>query len=270
MIPCLAWAFNSPKHADIKVLFRTSTPTTTSGCDDAVVDVPFAGKNVDKSCSPVEEDASDYASGSRCFFAHRLVLANASAYCQAYLENWAESDTKQRDGLKVLEVPVEEGELEAAEEMLRFMYLGKLSDQCTQNDGDDKNACTGHRCVQHILNVFRLADRFEVVSLSSACADALSKVQASALSVQDANSLRCTQACVMCACVDMHGHAGICRGGCGWGRSPHPPSNMPNTKHACSSCMRVCVQTGDLNFTGCEHEKDQDLLHHNPAAGLID
>ena len=67
--------------------------------------------------------------------------------------------------------------------------------------------------------------------------------------------------------VDMHGFAG---GGAGGGRSPHPPSNMQNTKHACPSCMRICVQTGDLHFTGCDHEKDQDILHHNPAAaGLI-
>src|SRR5690348_8672856 len=105
------WAFNSHRFADIKIRFSTSFAV------DLSEDVYMLGEN---SAHGASADVRSFV-GGRCYFAHKLVLANASPVLCAPLENWAEGDAEDDVRLKVLHVPVEEGELDAAEELLRFM-----------------------------------------------------------------------------------------------------------------------------------------------------
>ena len=105
------WAFNATELSDVKVVFSTaSSPQKADGEGD--------GGHVRK-----KQHVDDGEDG-RSFLANGLILACASPVFKARLLNW--DGGRDAEGRKVLVERVEEGELPAAEQLLRFVYARQL------------------------------------------------------------------------------------------------------------------------------------------------
>ncbi len=162
-------AFNARELSDVKIVFSTSSLGSDGSPDTK-------RQRIDA--------AADLAGSGSSYFVHGVLLANASPVFKARLINWTKDGSKDEDGRKLLVEHVEEGELQAAEQLLRFMYSGMLARHLKPPPAAAAAAPPASRIhsgaqavptvaaavetwpqLKQVLQLYRLANLFEVTAM---------------------------------------------------------------------------------------------------------